>query len=279
MKIGDVRVEVVSDGTFWLDAGGHFGLVPKTLWQRVAQADELNRVPLSLNCLYIESEGKRILVDTGLGDKLAPREREIFKRQEEGVLLASLARLGVSPEDIDLVVNTHLHSDHCGGNTRRDGDKILPTFPRAEYWVQGREFEDASHPNERTRATYHLENYMPLQELGRLRLYAGETEVTGQVRTMLTPGHTPGHQSVVIESQGETAIYLADLSPWAVHFERLAWIPAYDLEPLLTLETKRRMRQMAFEREALLFFEHDPQTPAGHLRQYGAEAKVEATAI
>lgn len=279
MKIGDVRVEVVSDGTFWLDAGGHFGLVPKTLWQRVATADELNRVPLALNCLYIESEGKRIMVDTGMGSKLTAKEREIFKRDEQGGLVASLARFGVSPEDIDIVVNTHLHSDHCGGNTRRDGDRLAATFPRAEYWVQRREFEDASRPNERTRVTYILDNYLPLRETGQLRLLDGETQVTSQVRTMLTPGHTPGHQSVVIESQGKTAIYLADLAPWAVHFERLAWIPAYDLEPLVTLETKRRMRQMAFEKEALLFFEHDPQITAGYLRQYGDEAKVEVVRI
>lgn len=276
MKIGEVRVEVVSDGVFWLDAGGHFGLVPKTLWQRIITPDEQNRVPLALNCLYIESDGKRLVVDTGMGGKLTAKEREIYKRDEQGGLVASLARFGVSPEDIDIVVNTHLHSDHCGGNTRRDGDRLAATFPRAEYWVQRREFEDASQPNERTRATYHLENYFPLQETGQLHLMSGEAKVTGQVRTILTPGHTPGHQSVVIESQGKTAIYLADLAPWAVHFERLAWIPAYDVEPLVTLETKRRMRQMVFEKEALLFFEHDPQILAGYLRQYGDEAKVEA---
>lgn len=279
MKIGDVRVEVVSDGTFWLDAGGHFGLVPKTLWQKVAEVDDLNRVPLSLNCLYIESDGKRIIIDTGLGTKLSEKARQTYNRDEKGGLLGSLAKIGVTPEDIDLVIDTHLHSDHCGGNTRREGERIVPTFPRAEYWVQRREFEDASQPNERTRATYHLENYLPLKESGQLRLLSGDTKVTSQVRTMMTRGHTPGHQSVVIESKGEMGIYLADLAPWAVHFERLAWIPAYDLEPLVTLETKRLVQQMAFEKGALLFIEHDPKVAAGYLQRHGEEYKIEAVAV
>ncbi|MBI3287670.1 MAG: MBL fold metallo-hydrolase, partial [Chloroflexi bacterium] len=179
----------------------------------------------------------------------------------------------------DIVLNTHLHSDHCGGNTRREGERLLLTFPRAESWVQGEEWEDALRPNERTQTTYLAENFVPVQEAGRFRFLEGDTSVTAEVRCMLTPGHTRAHQSIVIESGGQTAIYLADLSPWAVHLERLAWIPAYDLEPLVTLETKRSLREWAQRTNALLFFEHDPRIAAGYLRPADKEFVIEPLSL
>ena len=276
MKIGAVRAEIVSDGTFWLDAGGHFGLVPKVLWERVAQPDSRNRVRLALNCLYLESEGKTILVDTGLGSKLPQRRTEIYHLERDGGLLGSLEEIGVAPGDIDIVVDTHLHSDHCGGNTLYDGDSLVPTFHAAEYWVQRGEWKEASRPNERTRTTYLSENFEPIAD--RARFLDGDASVTSEVHCRVTPGHTRHHQSVIIESEGESAIFLADLSPWAVHFERLAWIPAYDVEPLITLETKRLMQRWALTADALLIFEHDSEVTLGRLREEEEGLRMEPVA-
>ncbi len=274
MRLGKVELHIVSDGLFRIDGGGHFGLVPKVLWEKIVEPDELNRIPLALNCLLIESQGKRILVDTGFGDKLSPKERDIFDIAGRERLLSHLRRLGVAPEDVDIVVNTHLHSDHCGGNTLlRDGE-VVPTFPRAEYWIQRLEWADALFPNERTRATYLAPNFVPLERHGRVRLLYGDTRVTSEVRCVVTRGHTRAHQSVVIESEGEFAIYLGDLAPWAVNMERLAWVAAYDVEPLETIETKRRIRDWALEKNALLIFEHDPRIPMGYLREEGGKYKV-----
>jgi glyoxylase-like metal-dependent hydrolase (beta-lactamase superfamily II) len=265
---------MVSDGRAWMDGGGHFGLVPKVLWEKVVRADELNRVPMALNCLLIESEGKRILVDAGFGDKLSPKERQIWSIAGENRLVGDLCRLGFAPEDIEIVINTHLHSDHCGGNTiLRDG-QVVPTFPRAEYWIQRLEWADARYPNERTRATYLAENFVPLEERGQLRLLCGDTRVTSEVRCVVTRGHTRAHQSVIIESDGETAIYLGDLASWTILMERLVWVSAFDVEPLETIETKRRIRNWALEKDALLIFEHDSQVQMGYLREEGGRYKV-----
>lgn len=275
MRLGNVELHVVSDGTFLYDGGAHFGLVPKVLWEKIVQADELNRIPLSLNCLLIESEGKNILVDTGFGDKLTAKERRILDLAGEGRLLRSLQQLGLDPDDIDIVINTHLHSDHCGGNTVLHGGKAVPTFPKAEYWIQRLEWADASFPNERTKATYLKENFLPVKESGQLRLLYGDTRVTPEVCCIVTRGHTRAHQSVVIESGGKTGIFLGDLASWAVNIERLAWVPAYDVEPLETIETKRRIRQWTLEKEALLIFEHDPKVPMGYLREKEGRYLVE----
>ena len=275
MRIGDVEIYAVSDGTFWMDGGALFGLVPKVLWERIVTPDERNRVPMSLRCLLIVSRDKRILVDTGMGDKLSAKERDIFSVEGEKRLVSSLARLGLSPEDIDVVVNTHLHSDHCGGNTvLRDGE-VVPTFPNAEYWIQRLEWADAAFPNERTRATYLAPNYLPLWERNKVRLLYGDTWITPEVRCVVTRGHTRAHQSVLIESRGQKALYLGDLAPWAVNIERLAWIPSFDVEPLETLETKRWIRQWAAREKAILVFEHDPRIAAGYLVEDNRRFRVE----
>lgn len=281
MNLGNTSLHVVSDGLPWMDGGGHFGLVPKVLWEKVVRADELNRIPMALNCLLIESEGKRILVDTGFGDKLSPKEREIYSVAGDSRLVGDLRRLGFAPEDVDVVINTHLHSDHCGGNTilrfgkvsdrRRE---VVPTFPRAEYWIQRLEWADARYPNERTRATYLAENFVPLEERGQLRLLHGDTRVTPEVRCIVTRGHTRAHQSVIIESGGETAICLGDLASWTIQMERLAWISAFDVEPLETIETKRRVRDWVLEKDALLIFDHDSRVQMGCLREEGGKYKV-----
>ena len=270
MQIGYAKLNLVSDGIVWLDGGGTFGLVPRTIWKKLLSPDEFNRVPLGLYCLLIHSQGKNILVDTGLGDHLSAKQRQIYGlTRPSGGLIQALARLGLSPGEIDIVINTHLHADHSGGNTTRwDGnEELVPTFPKAEYWIQQREWADAAFPNERTRAVYLSQNFLPLKEGGQLRLLNGNTEVTSEVRTVITRGHTRAHQSVVIESEGEVVLYTGDLATLAVHFERLPWVTAYDVEPLETIETKRRWRQWALERNARIIFPHDTKTPLARLRQ------------
>ena len=260
-----------------MDGGANFGLVPRVLWEQVSPPDALNRILMALNCLLIRSEGQTILVDTGYGDKLPEKRRDILALERNPGLPLALADLGVNAEDIDIVINTHLHADHCGGNTVAVAGRLEPTYPRAEYWIQRLEWADALFPNERTRATYLAENLQPIE--GHLRLLNGDTRVTSEVRCVVTRGHTRAHQSVVIESGGQTAIYLGDLAPFAVHLERLAWIAANDVEPQETLETKRRVRDLSLERDAVLLVEHDPLVIAGRLRQAGEEVQLVSEGI
>lgn len=297
ITLGDVELYILSDGTFRSDGGAHFGLVPRVLWEKVISPDALNRIPVALNCLLIVSRGVRILVDTGYGHKLTDKQRTIHALERpEGDVLAALGRLGLRPHDIDIVINTHLHADHCSGNTKwapaSNNDPVLaneqslysdegrrrleaiPTFPRAQYCVQRLEWADACFPNERTRGTYFAENFRPLEAAGQLRLLNGDTYITPEVRCIVTRGHTRAHQSVVIESQGQTAIYLGDAAPTAVSLERLAWIAAFDVEPLESLETKRGLREWALQKNALLFFEHDVRISVGRLCQEGEGYRV-----
>lgn len=272
-QVGRATLHLVTDGRSWMDGGAKFGIVPKVLWRRIVEPDERNRIPMELNCLLIESGETRILVNTGFGPKLAPKTRDIFGIPESR-LLGNLAELGFAPEDIDIVVNTHLHSDHCGGNTRTENGTLVPTFPRALYMVQEQEWHDATHPNERTRATYLAENLLPVQEAGQLRLLRGDARITDEVRCLPSPGHTRGHQCVVVESEGETALYLSDLASWAVSFENVAWVTAFDTHPLQTMETKKALQRWALQTNALLIFEHDPRLPWGRLRETDGKLQV-----
>jgi glyoxylase-like metal-dependent hydrolase (beta-lactamase superfamily II) len=250
----------------WLDGGALFGLVPRVLWEQVAPPDELNRVPVALNCLLIEAQGQLIVVDTGLGDKLSDKQvRNWGLQRAQGGLVDGLHRIGLDVTDIDIVINTHLHLDHCGGNTTLRGGRPVPTFPRAQYWVQRSEWVQASHPNERTRAVYLAENVLPVAEAGQLRLLDGDASVTDGVRCVVHQGHTPAYQSVVLESGGQSAIYVGDLAPFAVHLERIQWLPAYDVLPLDHLEAKRQTRDWALNSNALLMFQHDPVISWGRL--------------
>jgi glyoxylase-like metal-dependent hydrolase (beta-lactamase superfamily II) len=267
MRFGNVELVLVSDGVYWEDGGGLFGLVPKALWQREMQPDDRNRLPFENRCLLIQSKGQRILVDTGYGDKISDKERGFISLEGEGRLLHSLEEVGVGAQDIDLVIDTHLHGDHCGGNTRHENGRVVPTFPRATYVVQRLELADATWPNERTRATYLAENWEPVAQDGRLRVLSGNTRLTAEVRVLVMPGHTRAHQCVVIESEGRTAIFLGDVASWPVHMERLAWVPAYDVEPLVSIETKRNLARWAVEKQALLIFDHHPTVAAGTLHE------------
>jgi glyoxylase-like metal-dependent hydrolase (beta-lactamase superfamily II) len=213
------------------------------------------------------------LVETGFGPKLSPKQRE-FYRIPESRLLANLAELGYGPDDINFVINTHLHPDHCGGNTRIDNGIAVTAFPKAEYVVQEQEWHDATHPSERTRAVYLPENLLPLQEVNQLRLIRGEAQITPEIRCLPTPGHTFGHQSVIIQSAGETAIYMGDVSPWALNMERIPWTTAFDVQPLQTVDTKMSLRKWVLGNHALLIFGHDPKTPWGYLFEAEGAARV-----
>ncbi|MGE5602205.1 MAG: MBL fold metallo-hydrolase [Nitrososphaerales archaeon] len=280
-QVGRVKVHLVSDGIFWTDGGANFGVVPKTLWSKVIAADELNRIPMQLRCLLVESEAGLILVDTGYGDKLTPKQQGQLSLRGQFRLGSDLASLGYKPEDVAIVLDTHLHGDHCGGNTKfaEDGS-IVPAFPNATYMAQRLELADATYPNERTRNAYFPENFLSLSNLCRgnqgagLQVMNGDTQITDEVRTLTTPGHTRAHQAVIVESAGETAIFLADAVPWAVAFEKLAWVASFDVEPLLSMETKRSLRDWAWRKEALLFFQHDPTMGAGRLAREGNDFRV-----
>jgi len=270
-RVGSLELVVLSDGTFRLDAGAVFGVVPRLMWEPVVEdLDDSHRTSLGLNCLLLRSEGKTILIETGVGDK--GRESWQASPLGEGNLLSDLAAHGLRPEEVDIVINTHLHADHCGWNTRyqpsgeASGDgKLTPTFAHARYFIQRGEWQAARRPNERTRATYLAENLTPLEESGQLELVEGETRVTSEVSIIPSSGHTEHHASVVITSGSETALYVGDIAQHRVQLERLAWVSAFDVLPLVSLETKRRLMERAIRENALVISVHLPFPGAGRV--------------
>jgi glyoxylase-like metal-dependent hydrolase (beta-lactamase superfamily II) len=265
MQLGTFRLRMLNAGTFRLDGGAMHGVVPKTLWSTLVPCDELNRVPYSTGCLLVEGNGRRILIETGNGDKYSQRDRQLYA-MEERTIETALAAIDVPLESIDLVVLTHLHFDHVGGATRLEGPALRPTFPRARHVVQRRELEDATHVHERNRASYLSKDFVPLLEAGLLDRAEGEVEVAPGVRVLPTPGHCAGHQSVLVDGGGgERALFLGDVVPTSVHV-RLPFIMAYDLEPAVTLDTKRALFERAIAEGWLLCFGHDPEVDAVRLR-------------
>ncbi|MEK7347360.1 MAG: MBL fold metallo-hydrolase [Candidatus Eisenbacteria bacterium] len=272
ITLGPYTVRFVSGGRFRLDGGAMFGVVPKTLWSRVAPADEKNRIRMGMNCLLIEGNGKRVLVDAGSGSKNDPKFHEIYAIERPEGLLEELASLGVSPEGIDTVALTHLHFDHCGGGTARDADgSVHPTFPRARYLARRQEWNDAHHANERNRASYFPDNYDPLEASGQLTIHEDDVEILPGVSMRLLPGHTLGHQGVFFDLPGQRALYTVDLIPTVAHLP-LAYIMGYDLYPMMTLETKRAILADATRENWLFLFEHDPDIMA--VRVAGSVDKV-----
>ncbi|MEK6607816.1 MAG: MBL fold metallo-hydrolase [Myxococcota bacterium] len=250
---------------FRLDGGAMHGVVPKTLWAKVAPPDEQNRVEYTTRCLLLEGHGRRILVETGNGDKWSPREREIFAIEPGAGIARRLRAAGVEPGSIDTVVTTHLHFDHIGGATFRDeGGAPRPTFPRARHLTQRQELHDAFHPHERNRASYLDENLRPLADAGLFDELDGEREIANGVRVVPTPGHTPGHQSLLIEGDGARLFFCGDLMPTSAHL-RLPWVMAYDVLPVTTLETKRAMVERAIREGWILVWGHDLNLAGGRV--------------
>ena len=259
-RLGAWTIHAIQAGGQKLDGGAMFGVVPKPLWERRIPADERNRIPLGMRCLLVEHESGLVLVDTGVGNKEDAKFRDIYGIENAGdptALEDGVRAAGFAPEQVTLVINTHLHFDHAGGNTTVDAAGTLrPSFPNARYVVQAGEYAYAQRANERTSASYFARNYVPLVESGQMELVEGEREIVAGIRTLPTPGHTPHHQSVVVTSGGETACFLGDVVPTAAHLP-LPWIMGYDVEPLVTLESKRWLLDRARREEWLVVFEHD----------------------
>lgn len=266
MLFGDYRVEVFPEAEFWLDGGAMFGVVPRSLWSRVAPPDESNRVRLSTNCLYVEAGAQRILVETGVGDKFSPRHAEMYGIARELPLGERLRALtGCAPEEITVVVNTHLHFDHAGGNTTHDeSGRSVPTFPNARYLVSRAEFEHAESPHERDRASYLPENWRPLAESGQLELMPDAYEVVPGLTLETVAGHSRTMQCVRLERAGRTLYGFADLVPTRAHVAP-AWIMGYDLYPVETLEAKKRLLPQAAREGWLCLFYHDAEVPLARL--------------
>jgi glyoxylase-like metal-dependent hydrolase (beta-lactamase superfamily II) len=275
MRIGAIDVDLLCDGTFRLDGGAMFGVVPKPLWEKKAPPDSLNRILLGLHPLLIRTPGRVILVDTGIGRKEKEKFREIFAVGGETDIVSSLARFGLAPEDVDTVVCTHLHFDHAGGGTRLDaGGQPVPTFPRARHLLQRAELEDAEHPSLRARASYFPENWEPLRAARLLDIVDGEFEVAPGVRTLVMKGHIRAQMGVVIESGGARAIYPCDMIPTSAHVP-IPWVMGYDLYPLDTVAFKEAWIPRIADEEWIVFFEHDPEVGAAKIHRNGKEWRIE----
>jgi methylmalonyl-CoA epimerase len=272
--LGDFELVSLSDGFIRLDGGAMFGVVPRTLWESRLPPDDRNRIPLGMRPLLVRGE-QTLLIDAGCGDKLDAKNTDIYGLERAYHLDHALADAGLSADDIDIVVASHLHFDHVGGFTARTADgRLVPRFPRARYIAHRREWEDATHPHERNRASYLPENFVPLLDAGVLTLVDDDAEIVPGVRYRRSGGHTAHHQVVMIESGGRTAVFTADMYPTTAHVPD-PWVMGYDLYPMDTLAFKRAFAIEAMEREYLIFFEHDPSIAAGFLREAGGRRRVE----
>jgi glyoxylase-like metal-dependent hydrolase (beta-lactamase superfamily II) len=276
MKLGDLEFHIVCAGHVLLDGGAMFGVIPRTLWEKKIPPDARNRITLAMNCLLIHAGGKRILVETGAGDKWSSKLRDIYGI-EQSRLVNGLSKIDLRPEDIDVVVNTHLHFDHCGGNTFEEKGKVLPVFPNARYVVPRGELEHAKHPNERDRGSYFDENYVPLEAAGMFSLLESDTVIAPGVELIKVPGHTADMLCVKL-SGGKTAFFFADLIPTTAHLP-LPWIMGYDLYPMTTLENKKRWIPQVIREGWLALFGHDARVPAAYLRERDGSWEAEPAEV
>jgi glyoxylase-like metal-dependent hydrolase (beta-lactamase superfamily II) len=260
-NIGDFELTALSDGTYYLDGGAFFGIVPKVLWSKRVPSDEKNRVPTGLNSVLVRTGEKNILIETGIGNKLSEKMVSLYGQPAK--LLGDLNDAGVTLDDIDIVINTHLHFDHCGWNTIREGGKIKPAFPKAQYYVQEGEWKHA-HQGQRDTVSYLHENYDPLVESGQMQLLRGTKEIVPGISVEVFPGHTRDMQAVIIQSGGKTACYISDLIPTSAHVE-VNWVMGFDLYPLETIESRKRYYSRALPENWLTMFTHDPQVPWSYL--------------
>ena len=277
MKLGNLEFHIVVSGHFRLDGGEMFGVIPKTMWEKVAPPDSSNRILLAMNSLLILAGGKRILVETGAGDKLSPKLRAIYD-QDGPHLIEGLRAYGLHPDEIDIVVDTHLHFDHCGGNTRIEKDKVVPAFPNARYIVHKGEFEHAKNPTERDRASYMPDNYMPIEAANKFSLIESDRVIAPGVELIRVPGHTADMLCVKLEGGGKIAFLFADLVPMTPHLG-LPWIMGYDLYPMQTLENKRKWIPQVARGEWIALFSHDPHIPAAYLREHEGQWKPEPVKV
>jgi glyoxylase-like metal-dependent hydrolase (beta-lactamase superfamily II) len=265
-SLGDFELTIFSDGTYYLDGGAFFGVIPKVMWEKKVKPDEKNRVVTGLNSLLIRDGKHTVLVETGIGNKLSEKMARIYCPQAK--LLDNLHAAGVAPEDIDVVINTHLHFDHCGWNTVRNGDRVRATFPKAKYYVQEGEWRHGVLQHERDRVSYMTDNYDPLIANGQMHLLHGDQEIVPGISVKLYPGHTQHMQAVMMKSQGQKACYISDLIPTTAHVD-LTWVMAYDLFPLETIESRKRFYEVAVPQKWLVIFTHDPHIPWAFIEKEG----------
>jgi glyoxylase-like metal-dependent hydrolase (beta-lactamase superfamily II) len=272
LTLGDCELSIFSDGTYPLDGGAFFGVVPKIMWSRKVAADERNYVQAGLNSLLIRTGKQNVLVETGMGNKLSDRMVKFYGQPAQ--LLSNLAAAGIAPEDIDIVINTHLHFDHCGWNTVKDKEgKVVPTFPRAKYYAPEGEWQYARHPSERDAISYIPENYDPLVQSGQMTLLKGGEIIVPGISVKTFPGHTAHMQAVIVESAGRTACYISDLIPTTAHID-LTWGMGFDLYPLQTIESKKQYYAKAIPENWLTVFTHDAKTPWAYVEKDETEKMV-----
>lgn len=275
MQVGDYRVEIIPDTDFRLDGGAMFGVVPRTLWSQVCPPDEENRIRMTMNCVFIDTGREKVLIETGIGDKWTPKQLKIYGIERQRTLGESLkVKTGVGINEITIVVNTHLHFDHAGGNTT--GNNPVATFPNAQYLVSKAELDHADNPSERDKASYLSENWVPLRESGQLQSRQGDYEVVPGLRMETHPGHNRSMQCWRLERDGQTVFGFADLVPMRAHV-RLPWIMGYDLYPVETLEAKKRLLPRAVTEGWMCLFYHDPDQPLCRLVE--RDGKIETSPI
>jgi glyoxylase-like metal-dependent hydrolase (beta-lactamase superfamily II) len=264
LTLGNFELTAVSDGNYRLDGGAFFGVIPKVMWEKKVKADAENYVPVGLNSVVVRTGDHTVLIETGIGNKLPDRLVKIYGQPSK--LLANLAAAGISPEEIDVVINTHLHFDHCGWNTMRQDNTVVPTFPKAKYYVQEGEWQYASHPNDRDAISFMSENYDPLINSGQMTLLHGDQEIVPGVSVRVYPGHTQFMQAVIIQSVGKTACYISDLIPTSAHIE-VPWVMAFDLFPLQTMDSRKKYYDQAIGEQWLTIFTHDPVMPWAYVEK------------
>jgi glyoxylase-like metal-dependent hydrolase (beta-lactamase superfamily II) len=262
LALGDFELAVFSDGTYYLDGGAFFGVVPKVMWSRKVKADEQNRVVVGLNSLLVRTGKHNVLIETGIGNELSEKMAKIYGQPAK--LLENLSAGGIAPDGIDVVINTHLHFDHCGWNTVRKNGQVVATFPKAQYYVQEGEWQHGRRQHERDAISYISENYDPLIDTGQMHLLHGDQEIVPGVSVKIFPGHTANMQAVIIKSGGKTACYISDLIPTTAHLD-LTWVMAFDLFPLETIESRKRYYAQALPEGWLTIFTHDPKVPLAYV--------------
>ena len=274
LAFGDLQLTTLHDGPFRLDGGAMFGVVPRPLWEKLAPPDDRNRIQLAMRPLLVEASWGRMLIDCGAGDKMGPKQVDIYALDRTRHLDHALADAGLTSDSIDLALATHLHFDHFGGATAQVGGTLRPRFARARCLIRAAEWEDATHPHERNRASYLQENFVPLKEAGVVDFFPGDDQIKPGVRVVRTGGHTGQHQVVYLESGGRTAVFVADLIPTTAHLQD-PWVMGYDLFPMETMAFKKRFIREAIDGEYLIFFEHDPKVAAGYIRETSGKRYVE----
>jgi glyoxylase-like metal-dependent hydrolase (beta-lactamase superfamily II) len=264
ISLGDFELTTLTDGTYVADGGAFFGIIPKVMWQKKVPADELNRITVSCNSVLVRTGKQNILIETGIGNKLDEKKKKIFEPQEK--LLENLRATGVAPEEINIVINSHLHFDHCGWNTVYKNGVAVATFPNAEYFAPGGEWRHGQLQTERDRVSYLSPNYDPLIQSGQMRLIDGNAEIAPGISVEVWPGHTRNMWAVFIRSAGKTACYISDLIPTTWHLDPV-WAMAYDLFPLEVLDNRKRYYARAIPEQWLTIFTHDPNVPWAYIAQ------------